>query len=301
MTQKGLIVRSTGDRMAVLAEDGKTYTCRARGKFRLDGSFPLAGDVVTFRRARGGEHLVGSIIPRKNYLIRPPVANVDKLYLVVSLAPPVTDRLAMDTLLAAAEYHGITPVIVVNKTDVTDGEPIADIYRKAGYRVFITSTVTLEGVEALREDIGEGLSVFAGSSGVGKSSLLNVTLPDVKVRTSHISERIGRGRHTTRHVELFKNGRGGYIVDTPGFSSIDPVQMLLYKKERIAACFPEFEEYLGHCRYDDCTHTIDEECAIRNAVEEGKIDPIRHQNYIAIYENVSRLKDWQIRELLKGE
>lgn len=301
MTKKGLIIRSTGDRMAVLAEDNKTYTCRARGKFRLDGSFPLAGDVVTFRKAEGDEHLVESILPRKNYLIRPPVANVDKLYLVVSLAPPVTDRLAMDTLLAAAEYNHITPVIVVNKTDVASGEPLAEIYRKAGYRVFVTSTVTGEGIKELAADIAEGLSVFAGSSGVGKSSLLNVTLPSVRVRTSHISERIGRGRHTTRHVELFPNGKGGYIVDTPGFSSIDPLQMLLYKKERLADCFPEFRDYLTECRYDDCTHTKDEDCAVISAVAEGKIDQVRHQNYITIYENVSRLKDWQIRELLKGD
>lgn len=301
MAKKGLIIRSTGDRMTVLAEDNKAYVCRARGKFRLDGSFPLAGDVVSFRQTEGDEQLVENILPRRNCLVRPPVANVDKLYLVVSLAPPVTDRLAMDTLLAAAEYNGITPVIVVNKNDVVAGEPLAEVYRRAGYSVFITSTKTGEGIEALRDDIREGLSVFAGSSGVGKSSLLNVTLPTVKVRTSHISERIGRGRHTTRHVELFPNGKGGYIVDTPGFSSIDPVQMLLYQKDRLADCFPEFREFTTDCRYDDCTHTRDEDCAVLRAVEEGRIDRVRHQDYMTIYESVSRLKDWQIRSLLKGE
>ena len=301
MANRGRIVRSTGDRMTVLADDGKQYICRARGKFRLDGRFPLAGDLVTFRRAEGDEHLIESILDRKNFLIRPPVANVTRLCVVASMAPPVTDRLALDTLIAAAEYNGITPAVIVNKIDAVPGEELAEVYRKAGYDVYLTSTRTGEGIEEFRKSVGEGITVFAGSSGVGKSSLLNLALPEFHVRTSHISERIGRGRHTTRHVELFSDKKGGYVVDTPGFSHVDPVQMMLYDKKKIASCFSEFRPYLDECRYDDCAHTKEEDCAVIRAVEEGRIDRVRHENYVAIYEKVAKLKDWQIREFLASE
>lgn len=294
---EGLIVRSTGDRMTVLAEDGKQYICRARGKFRIDGTFPLAGDTVAFRKTEGDEHLVEQIAPRKNYLIRPPVANISHLFIVASLAPPVTERLSMDILTAVAEYNGITPVIIVNKTDIQDGSGLADIYRKAGYPTFVTSTHTGEGMESLREYVGKGISVFAGSSGVGKSSLLNHLLPEVRVRTSDISKKIGRGRHTTRHIELFDNGRGGYIVDTPGFSNLDPIQMLLLDKNRLVNCFPEFAGYTD-CRWDDCSHTKESGCRILEAVEKGLIDSIRHENYVSIYQSVARLRDYEIRDLL---
>lgn len=202
----------------------------------------------------------------------------------------------MDILTAVAEYNGITPVIIVNKTDVVDGSPLAEIYRKAGYPTFVTSTHTGEGIEELREYVSEGISVFAGSSGVGKSSLLNNLLPDVKVRTSDISKKIGRGRHTTRHIELFDNGRGGYIVDTPGFSNLDPIQMLLLDKNRLPSCFPEFE---GHtdCRWDDCAHTKESGCRVLEAVEQGIIDPVRHENYVAIYQSIAKLRDFEIREI----
>lgn len=301
MAEKGRIVRSTGDRMTVLADDGKQYICRARGKFRLDGRFPLAGDLVTFRKAEGDEHLIERILERKNFLIRPPVANVARLCVVASMAPPVTDRLALDVLFAAAEYNGITPALIVNKIDVVPGDALAEVYRKAGYDVYLTSTRTGEGVGEFRESIGEGITVFAGSSGVGKSSLLNLALPEFRVKTSRISDRIGRGRHTTRHVELFSDHKGGYIVDTPGFSHIDPVEMTLYDKKRIASCFAEFRPYLGMCRYDDCAHTREEDCAVIRAVEEGKIDKTRHENYVAIYDRIAKLKDWQIRDLEAGE
>ena len=301
MMNRGRIVRSTGDRMTVMADDGKQYICRARGKFRLDGRFPLAGDLVTFRRAEGDEHLIESILDRKNCLIRPPVANVSRLCVIASMAPPVTDRLALDTLIAAAEYNGITPAVVVNKIDAVPGEALAAVYRRAGYDVFLTSTKTGEGIEEFRKSVGEGITVFAGSSGVGKSSLLNLALPEFHVKTSRISERIGRGRHTTRHVELFSDKKGGYVVDTPGFSHVDPVQMMLYDKKRIASCFAEFRPYLQGCRYDDCAHTREEDCAVIRAVEEGAIDRVRHENYVSIYEKVAKLKDWQIRELLASE
>ena len=301
MMNRGRIVRSTGDRMTVMADDGKQYICRARGKFRLDGRFPLAGDLVTFRRAEDDEHLIESILDRKNYLIRPPVANVSRLCVIASMAPPVTDRLALDTLIAAAEYNGITPAVVVNKIDAVPGEALAAVYRRAGYDVFLTSTKTGEGIEEFRKSVGEGITVFAGSSGVGKSSLLNLALPEFHVKTSRISERIGRGRHTTRHVELFSDKKGGYVVDTPGFSHVDPVQMMLYDKKRIASCFAEFRPYLQGCRYDDCAHTREEDCAVIRAVEEGAIDRVRHENYVSIYEKVAKLKDWQIRELLASE
>jgi len=296
---EGLIIKSTGDRMTVLTEDGETCTCRARGRFRLDGTFPLAGDRVIFRISHGDEQLVERVLSRKNYLIRPPVANIKRLCIVASMAPPVTDRLSIDTLTAAAEYNGIQPVIIVNKYDLVPGDELAAVYRKAGYPVFLTSTFRGDGVDELRSFISDGLSVFAGSSGVGKSSLLNQLLPEAGVRTSYISQKIGRGRHTTRHVELFPNGRGGYIVDTPGFSSIDPVQMLLLDKKRLENCFPEFEPYIGKCRYDDCAHTHDDDCAIQKAVDRGEIDRLRHENFVTIYDQVSRLKDWQIREMLK--
>lgn len=298
----GIIIKSVGDRYTVRNSDNvESYICRARGKFRLDGIFPLTGDRVKFRAVDSGECLISDILPRKNKLIRPPVANADRMIITVSLAPPVTEMLAIDTLCTVASYNGLNIIICITKNDIARGDELYNIYTDAGYDVVMTSTVTGEGIEDIRRKIANGITVFAGSSGVGKSSLLKALLPGVNVKTSGISDRIGRGKHTTRSVELFETGTGGFIIDTPGFSHVDLIQMEFYEKNSLITGFPEFYKYISCCRYDDCSHTTEEGCAVIEAREKGEINKQRHADYVTLYTALRSLKDWQIRDLREGK
>ncbi len=274
--------RSAAD-VQVSAEGGR-IRCRALGKLRETGLLP--GDLVTLRREPGGEGTILSVLPRKNRFARPAVANVDRLLLVVSAAPPATGRAYIDGMCAMAAYMGAETVLCLNKTDRHPGEELAAVYRAAGYPVLPLSAETGEGVDALSEYLKDGLTVFAGNSGVGKSSLLNRVLQQSAQATGELSRKIGRGRNTTRHAELYFTRFGGVLCDTPGFSTFDPVEMGMTDPDRLFGCFPEFAPYYGKCRYSDCGHTAEEGCALIGAVAQGQIDPERHASYAALWKQL---------------
>ena len=271
---------------------GFVYECKAKGAFRKDKNAPLVGDRVLIE-TDGDKGFIIKIEPRKNFLVRPPIANLDKLFIVASADRPKPNLYVVDKLTAFAAYHKIAPVIVFSKTDLADISSFADIYRRAGIPVFSCSSVSGDGMDRLSDAIAAGINAFAGNSGVGKSSLLNYFLPELLLETNEISDKLGRGTHTTRSVKLYRY-REGCIADTPGFSSIDfeeNGERIL--KEDLAACFPEFEAFASDCRFfPSCSHTVDKGCAVINAVQHGMISPQRHQSYCRMYEEVKGFKHW---------
>ena len=275
--------------------DRDTVECRARGVFRNREVSPLVGDFVTIERTGDTTGQVTAIAPRKNELIRPPVANIDQLVLVGSLCDPAPNLLVLDKLLAIAEQKSIEPLLVFTKTDLADAAPYEAIYRQAGFEVLCVCNRTGDGTDAVREHLVGKLSVFVGNSGVGKSSLLNRIDPRLGLETGEISKKLGRGRHTTRHVQLYELPGGGLVADTPGFSTVDVQKYEPILKDQLQYCFREFEPYLLKCRFTGCTHTAEKGCAVRAAVEEGAIGQTRYQNYLALYRDVKDLKEWELR------
>lgn len=271
---------------------GFVYECKAKGAFRKDKTAPLVGDRVLFE-PDGEKGFIIRIEPRKNYLVRPPIANLDKLFIVASADRPKPNLYVIDKLTAFAVYHKIEPVIVFSKTDLADISPLADAYIQAGFSVFACSAVSGEGMELLSDAIATGINAFSGNSGVGKSSILNYFLPDLSLETNEISDKLGRGKHTTRSVKLYRY-RDGCIADTPGFSSIDFEENgERIMKEDLAACFPEFEAYTSDCRFfPSCSHTVDKGCAVVKAVHDGQISFQRHQSYCRMYDEVKGFKHW---------
>ncbi len=289
--KEGLVLRSIGGFYYVEAAD-TVYTCRARGAFRRQGMSPLAGDRVAIEVAADLTGVLTEILPRKNSLIRPPVANVDVLVLVASVCKPSTNTLVLDKMIAVAEKKGITPLIVINKSDLEDPTELETIYRSAGLECFTVSARQPETVESLRRRLAGRMCVFAGNSGVGKSSLLNVLDPSLVLETGEISEKLGRGRHTTRTASLYHLA-GGYLVDTPGFSSLDLEQVEPIGKEELADCFREFADHIGECRFVGCAHYKEPDCGVRRAVERGEIAASRYESYVTMYEAVKDKKEWE--------
>ncbi len=287
----GLIVKAISGFYYVETKDG-IFECRARGKFRKNDEHPLVGDKVEISLC-GNTGTVDSVIDRRNSLLRPPAANIDRLYIVSAYTLPSPDFLMIDRLTVIAEMSGIEPVIVFNKCDLGDFEPYSSVYEKAGFRTFVVSCETGENIDALKSDLVHGISVFTGNSGVGKTSILNHILGGAELATGEVSERLGRGRHTTRHVELFKTASGGYIADTPGFSSIENDTIL---KDELALYFPDFEDYRDNCRFVGCSHTCEKGCAVLDAVAKGDIMKTRHESYIAMYEKAKMLKEWELKK-----
>ncbi len=275
--------------------DGGVAECRARGRFRKDGVSPMVGDDVRIELTGGNSGAVREILPRKNYFIRPAVANVDYLVILTANVNPITDPFLADRVAVIAEHVGCGVIICINKCDLDRGDDLyAAFSLNTGYPVIRTSAVTGEGTEELSALIRGKTAAFTGNSGVGKSSLLNALEPALSLHTAEVSERLGRGRHTTRHVELFDVG-GTLIADTPGFSSFDLMQMQRLRKEELQYCFPEFRPYIGHCRFDDCAHLREPGCAVLEALQSGRIMPSRHESYKKLYALLSSQQDWELK------
>ena len=271
----------------------EVLTCRARGKFRKDGVSPLVGDRVEVRELGNGEGFVERICPRKNAFARPAVANIDQLVIIGSWAIPKTDPFLIDRVAAIAALKGCEAIILLNKCDLDRADDLYDLYRAAGFQTLRVSAETGEGLEELKPLIAGKLSAFTGNSGVGKSSILNALDPAFDLKVGEISEALGRGRHTTRHVELFKLSCGAEIVDSPGFSSFETDELNLEWKRRLPETFREFAPYLGQCRFVGCSHTKEKGCAVLEAVRRGDIQKKRHESYLRLYEELKPLKDWQ--------
>ncbi len=291
MQLQGIILQSIGGFYYVEAADA-VYTCRARGIFRRQGLTPVAGDRVTITVEEGEEGVLEAVAPRRNVLVRPPVANLDLLVLVASVCQPRTNTLVLDKMIAVAEKKGITPLVVINKSDLGDPTELETVYRSTGLECYTVSATEPNTLDALRRRLSGQISVFAGNSGVGKSSLLNALDPTLSLSTGEISQKLGRGRHTTRSATLYHMAEG-FLVDTPGFSSLDLEQVEPIYKEDLADCFREFAPYEGHCRFSGCAHYKEPGCAVRQAVGEGEIAPSRYESYVTMYEAVKDIKEWE--------
>ena len=290
----GLIMKGIGGFYYVEAAD-TVYECKARGIFRRHSQKPLAGDQVVIVPAEDGTATIDEILPRKNQLVRPPVANIDQLIITASTCDPVPNPLIIDKMTALAVHKNIQPVVVITKSDLDDGAWLKEIYDLAQIRCVLFSAVSGEGAGEMKELLRNRISAFSGNSGVGKSSLLNRLYGGLQLETGDISQKLGRGRHTTRQVELFKLEGGGYVADTPGFSTVDVERYELIRKEELPQCFPEFEPYLNQCKFTSCAHICEKGCAVLKAVEEGKISKSRHGSYCAMYQEVKDVKEWELK------
>ena len=289
---EGLVRKGIGGFYTVETGEG-FYTCTARGKFRKARISPYAGDRVRILGEEDGTGSLEEILPRKNFLVRPPIANIDQLFIVSSLRDPHPDTGIIDRTIAAAELEHIDPVLVLTKTDLEDASVLKAVYDLAGVPCVVVSSVTGAGVDQVRDLLSGKVSAFTGNSGVGKSTLLNALFPHLDLKTGEISQKLGRGRHTTREVELYKLEGGGYVADTPGFSTFDIERYRMTDKERLAFGFREFLPYLGECQFSSCSHTCEKGCAVLEAVREGKIPRSRHESYCAMYQEVKDVKLWQ--------
>ncbi len=289
----GRILRSISGFYDVQTPQG-LITCRARGILRRGSESPLTGDVVQIT-VEQGKGMVEKILPRRNWFVRPAVANVDALVIFAANVNPVTEPFLIDRVAAIAGDRGVQSVLCINKCDLDPAVDLERIYRSAGFEVIMTSAQTGEGIEELRSLLRGKLTAFTGNSGVGKSSILNRLCPELALTTGEVSDKLGRGRHTTRHVELYRLEEDTYVADTPGFSSFDTDQMEVILKEDLQYAFPDFGPYLGNCQFHDCTHRREPGCAVTAAVSAGQLQPTRYDSYLRLYEKVSQVKLWQIK------
>ncbi|MDE5584156.1 MAG: ribosome small subunit-dependent GTPase A [Ruminococcus sp.] len=289
VTKSGIITKCTGGLYTVETPDG-IIECKARGIFRNRGISPFVGDVVDI-----SEGAVSEIHDRKNCIIRPPLANLDSLAFIVSTCNPSPNYLIIDKFIAVAEYKGIEPVIIITKTDIGDSSEIKEIYGNIGIDVIEIDYENGETIEKVRGILRGKVSALTGNSGVGKSTLLNAIDPKLNIPTAEISRKLGRGKHTTRTARLYKLSEGGYIADTPGFSTFDTNRYDIIRKNELADCFREFGEYTGSCRFGDCSHTCEKGCGVIEAVKKGLISERRHGSYCAMYDEARRLKEWEIK------
>jgi ribosome biogenesis GTPase / thiamine phosphate phosphatase len=270
----------------------ETIECKARGRFRRDNILPLVGDIASVTVSDGEKGILEDILPRKNAFLRPPIANLDQMIIIASAVIPVTDPFLIDRMTAIAAFSNCGCVICINKFDLDPGVNLYDIYKKVGFTVIQTSAETGEGIPELLDALQGKISAFTGNSGVGKSSILNILEPDFNITVGDVSQKLGRGRHTTRHVELYKLKNGAIVADTPGFSSFDTEQMELTAKDQLQFLFREFEPYIGKCRYHDCTHIKEAGCAILNALESSSIAETRYASYVRLYDQAKLHNDW---------
>ena len=287
----GIIIKGIGGFYYVEADDGEIYECKAKGIFRKRGITPLAGDKVTVSINENAENTIDEIKERKSEMLRPPVANVDRLLIVSSTVEPKPVLFIIDKLTVLAEDRGIEPIVVFTKCDMAPGDEYAEIYRKIGIKAFCVSNKTGEGSDEVAAEFTGHISALCGNSGVGKSSLLNVIFPHLDLKIAEISEKLGRGRHTTRHSELYKVN-GGYVADTPGFASIVSEDSENIIPENLPFGFREFVPYLGKCKFSTCAHVKDKGCKILEAVERGEIPASRHESYCLMLEHANKQKKY---------
>lgn len=288
--KKGLILESLGGLYTVETDSGEIMQIKARGIFRKDNLSPCAGD----RCAVSEDGVIESIEERKNSIIRPPLANLDTMIFVVSTCEPAPNLTLLDKFIAVCEYKSIQPMIAVTKVDLRDCGDIPVIYGNIGIPVVVCDYSDIESLEPVREAVRGKICAFTGNTGAGKSTLLNHIAPELEIKTAEISRKLGRGRHTTRVSRLYKLF-GGYIADTPGFSSFETMQYAVILKDKLKYCFREFEEYEGKCRFADCNHIGEKGCAVAEAVERGDIAKSRYDSYLEMYEEAKNIKEWEIK------
>ena len=291
--KQGRIIRSLSGFYDVQTPDG-VVTCRGRGSLRKNGESPLTGDMVEIT-VENGKGMVEKLLPRRNRFIRPAVANVDALVVFAANVNPVTEPFLIDRVAAIAGDQEVAVYICINKCDLDPAINLEKIYRNAGFEVIVASAQTGEGVEQLRRLISGKLTAFTGNTGVGKSSMLNCLCPQLKLATGEVSEKLGRGRHTTRHVELYCLGEDTYVADTPGFASFDTEQMDVILKDNLQYAFGDFAPYLGKCQFHDCSHRKEPGCEVRRAVEQGMLEQTRYDSYLRLYEKSSQINQWELR------
>ena len=294
MMEQGRIVKALSGFYYVETAEAALVECKARGKFRKDGKTPTVGDRVEISRS-GSRGMIETLLPRENFFVRPAVCNLDLLVVLCANVIPVTDPFLIDRVTAIAGNQNVPVVLCINKTDLEEQDRLGPIYEKAGYRVIRTSAVTGAGIDALREAVRGRTAAFTGNSGVGKSSVLNRLAPELELKVGEVSDKLGRGRHTTRHVELYALGDGTFLADTPGFSSFDTERMDLVLKENLQYAFPDFAPYLGRCQFHDCAHLREPGCAVRAAVEAGAVPESRYRSYERLYERARELRTWELK------
>ena len=289
----GRILRSISGFYDVQTSSG-VVTCKARGILRKEGISPLTGDIAEIT-VEHGKGMIEGIQPRKNSFVRPAVANIDALIVFAANVNPVTEPFLIDRVAAIAGDQEVPVVLCINKCDLDPAVDLSRIYTNAGFPVICASAETGEGVEELRALIQGKLTAFTGNSGVGKSSMLNRLCPALALPTGEVSEKLGRGRHTTRHVELYRLDGDTYVADTPGFSSFDTDQMDVILKENLQYAFPDFGAYIGRCQFHDCSHRAEPGCAVTQALAAGEIEKTRYESYLRLYEKASQIKLWEIK------
>ncbi len=291
----GIIIKALSSFYYVEAEN-TVYECKARGNFRKSGFSPLVCDRVEFEAIDSKHGVINKVLERNNCLKRPNVANIDKLFIVSSYSTPAPNTYIIDKITAIARYNDIEPIIVFNKADMGDFSKYERIYKNAGFKTYTVSAKNGDGMEFLKEELKDSISAFTGNSGVGKSSILNYLFGSENIAIGDVSEKLGRGRHTTRHIEAYRLDFGGYVVDTPGFSSIEHDNNDYGFKENLADCFEDFGD-LYNCKFSSCTHTKENGCKVIEAVKGGLIEPTRHESYIRIFEELKDLKPWNTNKL----
>lgn len=264
------------------------FECKAKGKFRKQKLTPVAGDLVKITTRLEQENTIDEILPRRNMLRRPPVANVDRLLIVVSATQPLPRPLVIDKLTCIAEKNEIEPVLIFSKSDLAPIASWQSIYATTGYTMLLNTQL-----DEIRSLISGKVCAFTGNSGVGKSTMINALDPSLSLETNAISEKLGRGKHTTRQAEIF-HVADGLVIDTAGFSSLDLLQTEVIRKEELADCFPEFRPFLPDCRFSTCSHTCEKGCAICEKVSQGVLSSSRHKSYCTLYEEAKALKEWQL-------
>ncbi|MBQ4120159.1 MAG: ribosome small subunit-dependent GTPase A [Clostridia bacterium] len=288
----GRIIKALSSFYYIETKDG-VLECKARGNFRKCGLSPLVGDLVEYQALDNTHGVINAILPRKNALKRPNVANIDKLFIVSSYATPIPNTYIIDKITAIARYNNIEPIIVFNKADLGDFKRLSEIYFKSGFKTYTVSAQSGIGMEELKSELKDCVSAFTGNSGVGKSSILNYLFGNKNIATGDVSEKLGRGRHTTRHIEAYKLTFGGFVLDTPGFSSIEYDNSDYDFKENLASCFYDFGDNIYNCKFSSCTHTKEVGCKVIEAVKKGEIEKSRHDSYCEIFNDLKDLKAWE--------